>query len=57
VIYLQDKEYQNYYDLLIEELKKNGATDSDLNLINEDMVKNAMKNKRTPADLAWAILQ
>lgn len=54
---MQDKEYQNYYDLLIEELKKNGATDSDLNLINEDMIKNAMKNKRTPADLAWAILQ
>lgn len=54
---MQNKEYQEYYDLLVKEMKKQGATDADLNLISKEMIENAIKNNKKPSDLAWAILQ
>ena len=50
-------EIDSYRSLLIVAMKKNGATDSDLNLIHDATIKNSIRNKRNPEDVAWAILQ
>lgn len=42
---------------LIGEMKKMGATESELNLIHNSTIKNSIRNKRNPEDVAWAILQ
>ena len=39
------------------EMRKLGATEADYALITPFMVKNALQNKRTPRDVAWAIMQ
>ena len=57
VIKLPDKEIKDYYDSLVEQLRKQGATEEDINLISDEMIENAIKNNRKPEDLAWAILQ
>lgn len=54
---MPDKEEKDYYDSLVEQLRKQGATEEDINLISDEMIKNAIKNNRKPEDLAWAILQ
>lgn len=42
---------------LQEEMKKQGATDEELNLITDEIIKNIIKNGRNIQDVAWAILQ
>lgn len=39
------------------EMRKLGATEADYALITPIMIKNALQNKRTPRDVAWAIMQ
>lgn len=38
-------------------MKKQGATDKDLNLITDQIIRNTIKNGRNVKDVAWAILQ
>ena len=47
----------NYKNLLILEMKNLGANESDLLLITDIIVENALENDRDPKDVAWAILQ
>ena len=42
---------------LEQEMKNQGATQEEINLITDDLVKNSVKNKRSVKDVAWAILQ
>ena len=42
---------------LQEEMKKQGATERELNLITDEMIKNIIKNGINIEDMAWAILQ
>lgn len=48
---------ERYRDMLISELEKQGASESDLELISEEMIINAINNNRKVDDIAWAILQ
>ena len=40
-----------------QEMVRLGATEADLALIHPNMVRSALQNKRTPRDVAWAIMQ
>ena len=44
-------------NMLIIELKKLGASGSELELVSEEMIINAINNGRKAVDIAWAILQ
>lgn len=46
-----------FLECLKFEMRKLGATEADYALITPIMVKNALQNKRTPRDVAWAIMQ
>lgn len=48
---------EGYRDMLIIELKKLGASGSELELIYEEMIINAINNGRKAVDIAWVILQ
>ena len=48
---------EEYRDMLIIELKKLGASGSELELIYEEMIINAINNGRKAVDIAWVILQ
>ena len=48
---------QEYFLELKEEIIKQGGALSDLLFISDEMIENAIKNKRSPKDLAWEILQ
>ena len=39
------------------EILKQGGTEEDIKLISAELITNAIKNDRTPEDVAWAILQ
>lgn len=47
----------DYRRSVIEELKSLGATDNDIDLVNDVTIVNAIKANRYPSDVAWAILQ
>ena len=46
-----------YRSLLIVEMKKMGATEDEINLIHDATIRNSIRNKRKPEEVAWAILQ
>ncbi|MCC8014889.1 MAG: hypothetical protein LIO87_06800 [Eubacterium sp.] len=52
-----DDEIIAYRDSIIVEMKKMGASAQDIQLIHDATVRNSIRNKRKPEDVAWAILQ
>ena len=46
-----------YRILLVEEMKKMNASQSDISRIKDATIKNAIKRNRKPEDVAWALLQ
>lgn len=56
---LKDDEFDiiEYRRLVIEEMKKLGAKESDYNLLGIGALRAGVKYKRSPADVAWAIIQ
>lgn len=46
-----------YRKMLVEEMKKQGASEAELSLIHDATIVNSIRNKRQPEDVAWAILQ
>lgn len=48
---------ENYREMVIVEMKKQGASDSELALVHEATILNSIENDRRPEDVAWAILQ
>lgn len=50
-------EFNNYKDLLVNALKKMGATEQELSLICDAIIINSIHNNRKVEDVAWAILQ
>lgn len=46
-----------YRERLINEMKAMGASDQELLMIHDAIIKNSIINKREPRDVAWAILQ
>ncbi|MFG6377340.1 MAG: hypothetical protein K1W19_03320 [Lachnospiraceae bacterium] len=50
-------ELENYRLAIQEEMIKMGASKQELDLIKDATIRNAIKRKRKPEDVAWAILQ
>lgn len=53
-------EYANlkmYRSKIKKEMKRMGASKSELKLLKNNTVRNGYKNRRDPKDVAWAILQ
>ena len=46
-----------YRDRVIDEMKKMGATNHEIELLKRETILNSIRNKRDPEDVAWAILQ
>lgn len=46
-----------YRKLLLAEMRKMGADESDLDLVCDAIIVNAINNDRKAEDVAWAILQ
>ena len=49
--------FEAYRENLLCELQKMGATESELNLVCEDLILNSIISESRPEDVAWAILQ
>lgn len=47
----------DYRRSVIEELKSLGATDSDIDLVDDATIINAIKANKYPNEVAWTILQ
>lgn len=48
---------ETFRNLLIIEMQKLGATESELSLICDTIILNSIRNNRQPEDVAWAVLQ
>lgn len=48
---------EEYRVLLEKEMVKMGASEQELKLIKDATIRNALKRKRRPEDVAWALLQ
>ena len=46
-----------YHAHLVATMKAQGASESDLALISDELIINSILNKINPEDAAWAILQ
>ena len=46
-----------YKNQVIEHLRKAGASDAEIKLVNAEMIESAINNNHTPAETAWAIQQ
>lgn len=46
-----------YREALLLEMERMGATNEDISLICDVMIRNSIINERKPEDVAWAILQ
>ncbi len=52
-----EEQINSYRNSLIAELKNQGATKSDLDLVTDIIVINSLNERRGPRAVAWAILQ
>lgn len=48
---------RGYRASLIEEMKKQGASESEINLVSDSIIINSINRGRNPKAVAWAILQ
>lgn len=57
-IFVKKMDLKNRYKkALIAEMRKQGATESDLRLVSDTLVINSMNAGDTPEAVAWALLQ
>lgn len=49
--------FKEYKKRLQDEMIKLGATDQELKIITDTIVKNAINKDRKPEDVAWALVQ
>lgn len=54
---IDDDEIMNFRNDVIYNMKKYGANNDQINLLDDVAIKYAILNKRNPKDLAWALLQ
>ena len=54
---ISQKDIAQYRLTLLCEMKRIGVTENDLSLISNCIIINSIKNKRSPKEVAWAILQ
>lgn len=51
------KDIMSYRKLVIAEMEKLGASETDKQLLCDTIIKNSIRNKREPEDVAWALIQ
>lgn len=51
------EDVEAYRVLLIAAMREFGATDEELSLIGDGIIRNSIRKNRKPEDVAWAILQ
>lgn len=56
-VYIDAKQIDAYRAVLVDELKKQGAHESDIDLISDAIIINSIQRGREPKSVAWAILQ
>lgn len=54
---ITEEEIKAYKKELVEELKKQGAIEKEIGLISDELIINAINNKRNVSDIVWALLQ
>lgn len=54
---IKQSEIDSFRKETIIELKKLGATEDELDLLHDATIKNSIRSKRSPEDVAWAIMQ
>lgn len=54
---ISQEDVVQYRLTLLCEMKRMGATENDLSLISNSIITNSIKNKRSPKEVARAILQ
>ena len=54
---IENKQIDSYRTALVTELKKQGATESEIGLISDAVIINSINAGRGPKAAAWAILQ
>lgn len=54
---VQVEQIDSYRLALVSELKKQGATESDIGLVSDTIIINSINAGRKPKAVAWAILQ
>ncbi len=60
LIYVEDieeKDIVSYRKLVIIEMEKLGASEIEKQLLCDAIIKNSIRNKRKPEDVAWALIQ
>lgn len=51
------KQIDSYRVALVSEMKKQGASESDIGLVSDTVIINSINAGRNPKAVAWAILQ
>lgn len=54
---ITEEKIRVYKEELVEELKKQGATEKEIGLISDELIINAINNKNSASNVAWALLQ
>lgn len=54
---VKTEQIDSYRLALVSELKKQGATESDIGLVSDTIIINSINAGRKPKAVAWAILQ
>jgi len=54
---IENKQIDSYRIALVAELKKQGATESEIGLVSDAIIINSINAGRSPKAVAWAILQ
>lgn len=54
---IKPEDIEAYKNAVISEMNKRGASDAQIRLVKDGAIKYAIKTKRKPEDLAWAIMQ
>ena len=54
---VDENDVASYRNLVIIEMEKLGASESDKHLLNDATIRNSIRNKRKPEDVAWALIQ
>lgn len=54
--FISAEKISNYKTEIITEMRKMEATDEEIALLRDEMIINAIRNGRKPADVTWAVL-
>ena len=54
---VDENDVASYRNLVIIEMEKLGASETEKSLLSDATIRNSIRNKRKPEDVAWALIQ